>query len=99
MNKIIMQLWEESERGFGSRPDGCSFHIDSNERKRFVDEIYKSRECEVEIPDEYDRIVGDEIEVFVDDKLFNVIKDKKSVKILQSDLYNLLKLEEIIIKN
>lgn len=96
MNKIIMQLWEESERGFGTRPDGCSLHSDVAERDKFIRMIYEGRGSEV--PDVYDRVVGDGMVAFVDDKLFNVIKRDGSVKIFQSDLNNLLKLEEIIVK-
>lgn len=36
MSKIICQKWEESESGWGSRPDGYSLHVDDAARQRFV---------------------------------------------------------------
>lgn len=95
MNKVIMQLWEESERGWGVRPDGCSLHISSLDRKKYISTIYKSRESDTSVPDEYDRIVGDEMEVFVEDKLFNTILSKGTVRIIENELNNLIKLQEI----
>ena len=50
MNKIVLQLWEESERGWGIRPDGCSIHLDDKERSTFIDNEYSNRSESV--PDE-----------------------------------------------
>lgn len=97
MNKVIMQLWEESEKEWGVRPDGCSLHLDLIERKRFIDGIYQSRSKDV-VPDEYERIIGGEMEVFVEDDLFNSIKSKGSVRLLENELNNLIKFDELIIK-
>ena len=52
MNKVILQFWEESERGWGVRPDGCSIHLDSNERNSYINSIYSDRGSLV--PDEYE---------------------------------------------
>ena len=68
MNKCVFQLWEESERGFGTRPDGCSIHIDSDNRNNYIKSIYDSRKDEV--PNIYDKIIGSELEAFIDDELF-----------------------------
>ena len=96
MNKVNLQLWEESERGWGVRPDGCSLHIDLIERDKYIKSIYDERGDEV--PYEYDRIVGGAISVFIDDDLFKSIKEKKSIRIPQSSLNNLISLNELIIK-
>ncbi len=98
MNKVIMQLWEESERGWGIRPDGCSLHISTIERKDFIDKIYKSRENMDIVPDEYDRVSGDEMEVFIEDSLFELVKIKGTVRLLENELNNLINLEELTIK-
>ena len=98
MNKVILQIWEESERGFGSRLDGCSIHLDSNERNNYINMIYTNRESNT-IPDEYDRIVGDGIEVFIEDSLFNIIKKDKSVRITEYQMNNLISLDDITIKD
>ena len=99
MNRIILQLWEESERGWGIRPDGCSIHMDSKERKDFLDKIYQERENDTHIPDEYDRIVGGEVEAFVDDVIYEKIKEKKSIKLSEIELNNLVEFEQIIFKS
>ncbi len=98
MNKVIMQLWEESERGWGVRPDGCSLHVDTIERNNYVDNIYKKREQDLTIPSEYDKIVGIGVDIFVDDDIFKKIISERSIKIIESDLNNLINMGQIIIK-
>jgi len=97
MNKVFLQLWEESERGWGTRPDGCSLHIDNIELDRYVDNIYSDR-GDV-IPDEYDRTIGGSIEAFVDDELFNKVIVSKNIRISQNSFNNLILMNELIIKN
>ena len=95
MNKIVLQLWEESNTKEGFLSDGCSLHLNVKERDIYVSSIYNSRDNSI-IPNEYDRIVGEWIEVFVEDKIFNMIIEEKSVKINEAAFQNLLKFEEII---
>jgi hypothetical protein len=96
MNKVILQLWEESERGFGTRPDGCSIHIDSDNRNNYIKSIYDSRKDEV--PNIYDKIIGSELEAFIDDELFKKLNEEKSLRLIEPELNNLIKFEELIIK-
>lgn len=96
MNKVILQLWEESERGWGVRPDGCSIHIDKENRDLYVSNLYKDRDGDV--PDTYERVLGDPITAFLDDRLFDLISNDKSIRLFENELNNLIKLEEIIIK-
>lgn len=96
MNKVILQLWEESERGFGTRPDGCSIHADSENRNKYIKSIYESRHDEV--PDIYERIIGSELEAFIDDDLFKKLNEEKSIRLIEPELNNLIKFEELIIK-
>ena len=95
MNKVFLQLWEESNTKEGFLSDGCSLHLNVKERDIYVSSIYGSRDNSI-IPNEYDRIVGEWIEVFVEDKIFNMIIEEKSIKINESAFQNLLKFEEII---
>lgn len=60
---IIHQLWEESERGWGVRPDGYSHHLSYQDRSVFIKEYWDSMPDEV--PDEYSRSSGDLKEVQV----------------------------------
>ncbi len=96
MNKVILQLWEESERGWGVRPDGCSLHTDLVERDGYLKSIYNDRGDEV--PYEYDRIVGEPVSAFIDDNLFRSLSDEKTVRLSQNSLNNLISLNELIIK-
>lgn len=95
MNKVILQIWEESERGFGVRPDGCSIHINFEERNSYIKSIYDNRDSEV--PAEYDRIVGDGIEVFIEDSLFEIVKRDKSIRITEYQMNNLISMEDLIV--
>ena len=95
MKKVYLQNWEESERGWGVRPDGCSLHIDLNNHKSYLNSIYQSRDIN-NIPHEYDRIVGVVREVLVSDVIFNeVVKNSGVLRLMQHSLSNLIKLEEI----
>jgi hypothetical protein len=91
---IILQLWEESIKGKSSRPDGCSIHIDLESRLHYINTEYELRQSNV-IPDEYEVAVGAPIEVLVTDSIYNVIKEAKSIRLLQTELRNLVDLKEI----
>lgn len=93
MKKVYLQYWEESERGCGVKPDGCSLHTSIDEHKKFIHSIYNARIGDT--PNEYDMVVGEPIEVMVKDTLFEIIEG--SLRILSYQLNNLIKLEEIII--
>ena len=95
MNKVLLQLWEESNTKEGFLSDGCSLHLNLKERDIFVSSVYKNRDNSI-IPNKYDRIVGESIEIFVEDKLFNMIYEEKSINVNEVAFQNLLKFEEII---
>jgi hypothetical protein len=98
MNKVILQIWEESERGRGTRPDGCSVHIDLKEREKYIQSIYDSRKSDTSIPCEYERIVGEGVEAFIEDALFTLLQKDKSIRLTQYQMNNLMGMEEITIK-
>jgi hypothetical protein len=97
MNKVILQFWEESERGWGIRPDGCSMHISDINREKFIKNIYSLRN-DSDVPDIYERINGIAIIAFIEDGLFKELKEQGSLRLLEHELNNLIKLEEIIFK-
>lgn len=53
---LIVQKWEESERGWGTRPDGYSLHLCDEDRKAYIRDYWNSMPDEV--PDEYSRPDG-----------------------------------------
>jgi len=95
MNKIILQLWEESNQEDGLFSNGCSIHLNEKERLKFISNIYSNRESS-DIPNKYDSIVGGGIEVFLTDGIYNLLSTSKSVKISEVEFQNLIKFEDII---
>ena len=95
MNKVILQLWEESNQNDGVFSNGCSIHLNEDERLKFISNIYSNREPS-DIPNEYDSVVGEGIEVFVTDGIYNLVDVSKSIKISEVELQNLIKFEDLI---
>jgi hypothetical protein len=96
MNKVFLQLWEESNSIDGFLSNGCSLHLSLQDRNNYVSSIYSSID-DRSLPDEYDRIIGKESVVYVTDEIFEMVKKDKSVKIPEVSLQNMLKFEDIII--
>ncbi len=98
MDKILIQYWEESERGFGIRPDGASLHKDYLSHKNYVGQIYNVRETIEYVPNEYDRVIGKPIYVSVNSELYNLVLSD-NLRITQYQLNNLIKTNDIIIND
>ena len=64
--KYIIQKWEESERGWGTRPDGFSIHKTDADRIQYIRNYSKSLPDEA--PDEYSRLDGTPYEVELTDE-------------------------------
>lgn len=73
MKTVIIQNWEESERGFGTRPDGFTIHKNKKQCIEYTTWYYKTYNNLEETPDEYTRISGAPIEVEVSDELYDRI--------------------------
>jgi len=97
MNKVILQRWEESERNCGTQPDGCSIHLTEDDRMLFIKNIYNNRLDDV--PDSYDRVVGGMITAFIEDGLYSILESKKNLRLQEHEFNNLIKVEELIIKD
>jgi hypothetical protein len=83
MNKVpvVCQLWEESEAGWGCRPDGWTVHRTEADRVAFVKE-YWDRQPKGPAPDEYTRTCGNPflMDLNENDKLYEaLIKSKNGV--------------------
>jgi len=98
MNRCYFQRWEESERGWGVRPDGCSIHLSEDFHKKYLNEIYNIRQGELLVPYEYERITGPLMECFISDTLFELVKGKTSLRLMEYEMNNLINIEEIIFK-
>lgn len=64
-NMVVCQKWEESERYWGTRPDGFSLHISYEALRRYVKGYWDSMPDEA--PDEYSRPDGTPYPVGVSD--------------------------------
>jgi hypothetical protein len=76
LKKVTYVNWEEPERGWETRPDGCSLHLTLKDYKAF-EEAYWAK-MPKEVPDEYSRPAGEPVEVRVNSKLYREIKKTKN---------------------
>lgn len=66
-NLVICQEWEESERGWGVRPDGFSLHATELDRQQYIKNYWKH--IPDSVPDEYSRPRGTPYSVGVNDEV------------------------------
>jgi hypothetical protein len=95
--KAYLQYWEESERGWGVRSDGCSIHKDLESHTDYVDMIYRDRTFHQHVPEEYDNIVGTPIQVEISNELYERLINKSTIRLSEVESTNLIKLGEIIL--
>ncbi len=71
-------VWEETERGWGTRPDGYSFHRSQDEATKFINE-YQSK-LPKEVPDEYSRPLSESARLIeVSESLYDYVTEFGSV--------------------
>lgn len=75
-HKVVVQKWEESERGWGVRPDGYSMHLTDANRKAYIQAHWDSLPNEA--PDEYSRPSGAPYDAVVGDEIFARIKTSEN---------------------
>jgi hypothetical protein len=68
MPDVIVQKWEESERGWGNKPHGYSIHKTTEDRTAFIAEYWDQMPDEV--PDRYSRPYGTPYRAEVDEETF-----------------------------
>ena len=95
MNKVLLQFWEESERGWGVRPDGASLHINAESYRKYLNNIYDSRRDIQDVPNEYARVVGSVIETVVSDDIYNMLLSEKNINNLINKILNFWRAESI----
>ncbi len=79
---VIRQDWEESERGWGVRPDGISLHATPKNCQTFIKEYWDSMPDE--IPDEYSRPSNEPYPFRVTQKLYAlVIRSKNGLRVFR----------------
>jgi len=86
MRVVFCQQWEESERGWGVRPDGYSLHLtlaDAQEHRiQFLEhqkEWFTNNGVDG-VPDEYTRPCGDPYRVKVTEELYLKLEKDKNMR-------------------
>lgn len=77
---VFIQRWEESEAGFGIRPDGCSLHLSLDDCRDFCEEALQSQFQLLgpKTPHEYSRLSGRASKVLINEDFFNKVKETKN---------------------
>ena len=73
---LIVQKWEESERGWGTRPDGYSLHLSQQALAAYVDDYWARMPNET--PDEYSRPSGTPYSWEADEKTYDEVAASKN---------------------
>lgn len=78
MREVFVQMWEESERGWGSRPDGFSLHLNQEDLEKYV-KAYWDRMPAV-APDEYSRPDGKPFKALVSEECYQQLVEASPMK-------------------
>jgi len=83
MLAVVRVDWIESERGWGTRPDGYSLHATTKEAEHYINDYWSKMPDEV--PDEYSR-PGEPRLVEVDEKTHEEVQKKRNMRIYQHQI-------------
>ena len=72
---VFCQKWEESERGWGTRPDGYSLHLTAEDLKRYIKEYWM--EMPDAVPDEYSLPDGNSYLTLVKEEVYAELIGRK----------------------
>lgn len=76
---VICQGWEETEAGWGTRPDGFSLHLTLEDCKTYAQGFWKhqkehfDKQGVVDVPAEYDRQAGSPFKTIVNQQVYDKI--------------------------
>jgi len=89
--RVICQDWLESERGWGTRPDGCSLHLTEDDLRRYVETYWAGMPDEV--PEEYSKPTGNPYPLQVTQVMYKRIeKGEYGIRLWQWEMRELQKL-------
>lgn len=86
MENILIQLWESSIDDILAS-NGCSLHLELCDRDTYIKNNKKITETSI----------GQPTEVKISKKLSDILEVKKSIKISESEMNNLLGLKDIVV--
>lgn len=73
---VVCQAWLESERGWGTRPDGYSLHLNEKDRKAFIEDYWQGMPDQA--PDEYSKPDGSPYLCDIDEKTYQKVSASKN---------------------
>ena len=73
---VIKQKWEETEKGWGVRPDGYSLHLNKEDRDQYIKDYWEP--MPESTPDEYSRPSGDGTIVDIDEDQYKELLTSKN---------------------
>jgi hypothetical protein len=76
LEQAVYLNWEESERGWGTRPDGCSLHLTEEDAQQYVRDYAET--LPKEVPNEYERPAGVPVGVTVTKDIYRQIRKSKN---------------------
>jgi hypothetical protein len=95
LEEVVYVSWEESERGWGVRPDGCSLHKTQDEFETFLEKYWAGMPDEV--PDEYSRPTGEPVKAYVTKTLYEEIKKSRNgIRLWSSEETRAVKAKQLV---
>jgi hypothetical protein len=79
---VLCQIWQESERGWGTRPDGYSLHVSQEALIEYVDQYWKRMPDEP--PDEYSSPAGAPYLVKVDPTTAKAVARTQNLRVFNN---------------
>lgn len=81
---IFVQCWEESEAGWGTRPDGFSLHSSQEDVAEYIQKYWDRMPKEV--PHEYERPFGKPIKIELNDQemLFKIEDSPHGIRVYRN---------------
>lgn len=86
VSHIVVQKWEESEQGWGVRPDGFSLHLTDEDRAKFIEAYWA--EMPDAVPAEYERPCGTPYLSEVEPSTLTLLKERLAKGIFGVRVYN-----------
>lgn len=91
---VVVQEWEESEAGWGVRPDGATLHLTEASRASYVSDYWereKKNNPSGAVPHEYTRTSGRPQVIDVDKATYDKVKGTKNGLMLWESEYRTLR--------
>lgn len=76
VHTVVCQKWLESERGWGTRPDGYSLHLTERHKDQFIKKYWDGMPDRA--PDEYSRPDGESYLCDVSEEIYKAVKESEN---------------------